>query len=192
MNGQREQNTLDHYTNAWKKYISASDLPNMRISEIRHKHLFDFYSDITADMAISRSTLRNVKTTINYCFDYALQNDLIDSNPAASVKTDKLVCAPGKSHDGYTREEIKALRKVLESVDSPYARILRLDLCLTVRIGELEALKWCDVDLNEGSILIHSQIVIKKIDGKRTHCLILQKTAKKGGFRTRPHKKVNT
>lgn len=171
-NGHREDNTLAHYRNAWNKYISASELPNMRISEIRHRHLFDFYSDITADMAITRSTLRNVKTMINYCFDFALQNDQIDSNPAISVKTDNLVCAPGKRHDGYTREEIQTLRKVIESVDSPYARIIRLDLCLTVRIGELEALKWNDVDLDEGSLLIHSQIVIKKVDGKRKQLLV--------------------
>ncbi len=144
----------------------------MRISEIRHKHLFDFYTEITANMAISRSTLRNVKTTINYCFDYALQNDLINSNPAVSVRTDKLVCAPEKSHDGYTKAEIQSLREVIESIDSPYARIIRLDLCLTVRIGELEALKWTDVDLKDGSILIHSQIVIKKVNGKRSQVLV--------------------
>ena len=171
-NGHREDNTLEHYINAWNKYISVSGLPNMRIAKIRHKQLFDFYSDITADMAITRSTLRNVKTTINYCFDYALQNDLIDSNPAISVKTDKLVCAPGNRHDGYTKAETQALREVIESIDSPYARIIRLDLCLTVRIGELEALRWCDVDLNEGSILIRSQIVIKKVNGKRKQVLV--------------------
>ncbi|MCR5686101.1 MAG: site-specific integrase [Lachnospiraceae bacterium] len=165
--GHREQNTLEHYKNAWKKYISVSGIADMKISEIRHKHLFKFYSDITADGAITRSTLRNVKTTLNYCFDYAVQNDYIDTNIALSVKTDKLVCAPAKSHDGYTREEKRALRNVIESIDSPYARIIRLDFCLTVRIGELEALKWEDVDLNEGSLLIHSQIVIKTVNGIR-------------------------
>ncbi len=39
--------------------------------------------------------------------------------------------------------------------------------CLTVRIGELEAIRWEDVDLKTGTVLIHSQIVIKMVDGKR-------------------------
>ena len=125
-NGHREQNTLDHYRNAWKKYISVSGLAEMKISEIRYKHLFDFYSDISANMAITRSTLRNVKTTINYCFDFALQNDYVEENVALSVRTDKLVCAPEKSHDGYTKKETTALRNVLEGVDSPYARYYAL------------------------------------------------------------------
>ena len=165
--GHREENTLDHYRNAWKKYISVSGLAEMKISEIHHKHLYDFYARITANGAMTRSTLRNIKTTINYCFDYAVQNDFIDINTALSVRTDKLVCAPANSHDGYTREEINALRKVIESSNNPYARIIRLDLCLTVRIGELEAIKWEDVDLKTGTVLIHSQIVIKMVDGKR-------------------------
>ena len=144
----------------------------MKISEIRYKHLFSLYADITANGAITRSTLRNVKTTINYCFDYAMQNDYIDSNVALSVKTDKLVCAPQKSHDGYTREEITALRNVMEPIDSPYARIIRLDMCLTVRIGELEAIKWSDVDLKGKRLNIHAQIVIKKVAGKQTQVYV--------------------
>ena len=171
-NGHREQNTLEHYKNAWKKYISSSELAEMNISDIRYKHLFNFYAVITSNGAITRSTLRNVKTTINYCFDYAMQNDYIETNVAASVKTDKLVCAPEKSHDGYTREEITALRNVMEPIDSPYARIIRLDMCLTVRIGELEAIKWSDVDLKGKRLNIHAQIVIKKVAGKQTQVYV--------------------
>ena len=127
------------------------------------------YQQIQEEMQklMTRSTLRNIKTTLNYCFDFAVQNDFIETNTALSVKTDKLVCAPAMCHDGYTREETKALRNAIESIDSPYARIIRLDLCLTVRIGELEALKWEDVNLNDGSLLIHSQIVIKTVNGIR-------------------------
>ena len=165
--GHREQNTLDHYRNAWKKYISVSGFAEMKISDICQKDLYGFYSSITVNGAMTRSTLRNIKTTINYCFDYAVQNDYIDINTALQVRTDKLVCAPANSHDGYIRDEVNALRRVIEALDSPYARIVRLDLCLTVRIGELEAIKWEDVDLKNGTILIHSQIVIKMVDGKR-------------------------
>lgn len=165
-NGHREQNTFDHYTGAWKKYISTSDLPDMPIRKIKYKHLFQFYSDVTADQAMTRSTLRNIKTTIKYCFDYALQNDIIDSNVAIDVRTDKLVCSAEHHHDAYTAQELVALRKTLQGIDSPYARLIRLDLCLVARIGELEALKWEDVDYTNNSILIHAQIVLKTRDGK--------------------------
>nr|MCR5238060.1 site-specific integrase [Lachnospiraceae bacterium] len=83
-------------------------------------------------------------------------------------KTDKLVCKPTKRHDGYTRQEITALRGVLEKENSPYARIVRLDMCLTVRIGELIAIKWKDVDLEGRRLHITAQIVRKKRNGKQS------------------------
>ncbi len=168
-NGHREQNTLDHYTGAWRKYISQSKLPDMPICKIKYKHLFQFYSDVTADQAITRSTLRNIKTTVKYCFDYALQNDIIDSNVAIDVRTDKLVCSAEHHHDAYTAQELVALRNTIQGIDSPYARLIRLDLCLVARIGELEALKWEDVDYNNNTILIHAQIVKKIRNGKESY-----------------------
>lgn len=75
--GHREHNTMDHYWLAWRKYIAGSGLAEKPISEIKHKDLYKFYSSITKNGAITRSTLRNVKTAMNYCFDYALQYDSI-------------------------------------------------------------------------------------------------------------------
>lgn len=192
-NGHREYNTLEHYTNAWKKYIAGSGLPEKKISEIKHKDLFDFFSAITANQAITRSTLRNVKTTVIYCFDYAVQNDYIDVNPVLSVKTDKLVCAPEENHDGYTPAEAQALRSVMEGVNSPYARILRLDTHLTVRIGELEAINWCDIDWDKRRVYIHAQIVEKKINGKRKRVYVpYTKSNKYGKGKGRRWLKLNS
>ena len=171
-NGHREENTYDHYTGAWNRYISKSDLPDMKISSIRRRHLLEFYSDITAPDSngkrITRSTLRNVITTINLCFDYALDCDIIENNVAMNIKTDKLICDEGKSHDAYTAYEVECLRKVLQEQDSVYARIIRLDFCLVARIGELEALKWQDIDFEQKIVRIHSQIVRRKRDGQIT------------------------
>ena len=168
-NNHREQNTLDHYTGAWSKYISKYTLSKMKISEIKHRHIFNFFSDITANEAMTRSTLGNVRTTLSYCFDYAVQNDYLDSNPVPSVKTDKLVCKPIKRHDGYTRQAIAALRDVLKEENSPYARIIRLDTCLIVRIGELIAIKWKDVDFEGRRLHITAQIVRKKRNSKQSY-----------------------
>ncbi|MCR5790770.1 MAG: site-specific integrase, partial [Lachnospiraceae bacterium] len=85
------------------------------------------------------------------------------------VRTDKLVCAPEKGHEAYTPEEVRRLREVLEHEDDVYARILRLDFCLVARIGELEALKWHDIDFDANTVLLHAQIVRKKRDGVTTY-----------------------
>ena len=169
LNGHREQNTLDHYTGAWNKYIMKSVLPDMPIARIKYKHLYEFYSDITANQAITRSTLRNVKTTVNYCFDYALQNDIIDSNVASDVRTDKLVCEKEKHHDAYTSKEIEKLREAIEPLNEVYARIIRLDLCLVARIGELEALRWNDIDFENRTVRIRAQMVAKRVNGKTVY-----------------------
>ena len=171
-NGHREENTYDHYICAWNRFINKSVLADMKMTAIKRRDLLNFYSDMTAPdengKRITRSTLRNVITTINLCFDYSLDFDIIEHNVAMNIKTDKLICGEGKSHEAYTAYEVERLREVLKDQDSPYARIIRLDLCLVARIGELEALKWHDVDLVQKTVHIHSQIVRRKRNGRAT------------------------
>lgn len=157
--GHRSSNTLSHYKVAWKKYVKGTPLARKSIEEITYGDLYSLYSSITSQKAVSRSALRNLKTTIKYCFTHAMIKGYIQHNIASEVITSDLVCKETKHHEGYTREELEKLRAVLISEDSPYADIILFDTYQIARIGELESLKWEDVNFDKKTILLHSQII---------------------------------
>lgn len=111
---------------------------------------------------LSTSSVRCVLAVLKLAFDYAVENDLIPSNPA------KRVFAPfGKEKKGaeaFTLDEQKAIESYVlsEGVDGNYG--ILLSLYTGIRIGELVALTWDDVNLEYGSISVTKTQTVNKDD----------------------------
>ncbi len=59
-------------------------------------------------------------------------------------------------------EERDAVLEACKSGNDVYARCIGLMFCLCVRIGEIKALKWSDVDLENKRVFIHRSMVQSK------------------------------
>ena len=90
-------------------------------------------------------------TLLNLAFEYACDMEYVEENPCVRVRRVK---SEGKKIEAFTREEQKAIEKTIE--DSEDRRLHGILLCLYsgLRIGELLALTWNDVDFERGVVKV--------------------------------------
>lgn len=157
----RSWDTVDKYKSDWVRFLENSDIAQMDITKIKVSTLRKFYKSISANGAISRKTLSNTKSLINHIFDYAVDNDIITQNLARQTNTRDLRCKEVNNNDKvYSDAEREAVLSVAEQsgLDNCYVYAIIVMFCTCARVGEIEALKWSDIDFKERTIHIHSSM----------------------------------
>lgn len=145
---QTNSKTLRENANEWKSYISNSELVDMRTKDITIEHLEKFLYSITADFAITSKRLTNIIVVLNGIFKRSVSLKLIPHNPLADVdlKTFRKGCRPKNStKDNYTLEERRKILDYLAEREDIYSLAIQLDFYLCVRVGELLAIKYSDI-----------------------------------------------
>ena len=127
-----------------------------KISDIKLFQLQKIFND----MDYSRGYKSNCKSVLNRIFNFALKNDFIDSNKVQFVELGKKNIVVERKI--FTRDEINILWQNLK-VNNVY--IILILIYTGMRIGELLALKVCDVDLDNKVIYIRKS---KTSSGIRT------------------------
>ena len=159
--GHREQSTLDRYAADYERFIAGTELDGKQITEVRRSDLKKFYMGISAGASITRRCLNNVKSLVNAVFVYAADELDMDVISARGVDTRALNLREPDEESVYTREEHDAImeyawKKIQSSV---YARAVSLMGRLNVRVGEVRALTWADVDFEGATVRIEKQLV---------------------------------
>lgn len=101
--------------------------------------------------AYSPKTISNMRMMLHTCLNVALVNDLIPKNYIEYVK---IPSVRRKEMRVFSREEQEKLMRELKNTKERYA--FGIFLCITtgIRVGELCALKWEDIDFNLKSMRI--------------------------------------
>lgn len=140
-------------------------------------------------------TIHKVYVLINESMNYALVKDYIQKNPCIAVKLPKKEMFVKKEIRFFTDDEIvqfkntaHLLRKNIAMPIYQYGNILCLIIYTGLRISELCALQWKDVDFGIRKLTISKAVVVvydhKSKERKRT--LTVQHTTKSGKIRTIP------
>lgn len=109
----------------------------------------DFFNGKSTEL--SPKTLSNIRMMLHNVFKYAFLNKLIPMNYIEYVVLPSVV---KKEMRVFTRMEQRKLLNTITNTDEPYAFGIFLCLATGIRIGELCALKWENVDLINGKIKI--------------------------------------
>lgn len=178
--GHRSVASRRHYESDYRKYLAGTDLEKMDITKITFQDIKGFYARITSNQSITRKVLNNVKTLINQIFDYARDQNIPVIN-THDIRTMDLCCKETDNADKvYSDEERDKILSVCKSQNDVYARCIGLMFCLCVRVGEIKALKWSDVDLENKKVFIHRSMVQVSEDGVyRDTCVDRTKGKKK-------------
>ncbi len=160
--GHRGVGSIRHYKSDYRKFLEGSDIEKVDMRTLKHSDIKNFYSQIAAGEAITRQTLNNAKTLINQIFDFARDRDIPVIN-THDIKTMDLCCKETDNTDKvYSDEERDAVLEACKSGNDVYARCIGLMFCLCVRIGEIKALKWSDVDFENKRVFVHRSMVQSK------------------------------
>ena len=100
---------------------------------------------------VSSHTRKNLIKMIKRVFQFAIEDNLLSRNPAAGIKV-KLADANQKA---LNKNEIAIFLKAAKSVNHRFYNHWTLALLTGMRSGELQALRWTDVDFENSTISIN-------------------------------------
>lgn len=149
----------------------------------------------------SRSTISKVYVLLNMCFNYAFTKEHIGENPMMKVKMPKESSLATKKKEAkwlsssdvekFVQEaervntrEFRIKGKVGERVYGVNAYYAILIIYTGLRIGELMALTWEDIDFKNKTLNVNKSRAKGKIDGKTT--LYIKDPKSESGTRTIP------
>jgi integrase len=142
---QRYAQLLAHVTRAYGE---------QRLTRLTARHLADLYAQLQRPAAedgagISATTAHHVHTVLHEALDDAFKLDLIVANPTERVDAPKLRRAPVKP---FSSEE--AWRLIEAARGERLEALYMLALTSGLRLGELLALTWRQVDLDAGQLRV--------------------------------------
>ncbi len=133
-----------------RKHLVASEIGALPMSRINLECLQSFFN--TKSKELSPKSVLNIKMMLHTAFKIACLNDLISKNYVEYVTIPSI---PKKEMRVFTRSEhSRLLNYITNNTDEPYA--FGIFLCLTtgIRIGELCALKWENIDFFNGVLKV--------------------------------------
>ncbi len=128
------------------------------LSDVRTVAVEDWLRTLTLSNG-SRAKIRNLMFAL---FNHAMRYEWADRNPIRLVRQS---AKRERTPDVLTAEEIKAL---LSKLDGPYYVMAFLAAVTGLRVSELLALKWEDVDFAEGEIRLTRAIVCQHVGPLKT------------------------
>jgi integrase len=110
------------------------------------------YLDWAKNQKLSGKSLNDVRSILNQIFKEAFYDDVIKTNPIAKTRTSKVEF---KEPEPFNKKEIE---NILSALVPPYTQYFQLAFYTGMRTGELIALRWQDVDLENRKIHVRRSI----------------------------------
>jgi len=142
--------TLKKYINDFKKYYEPykDDLLNKPFIDLTAKDYIRLFNRWTASRKISSKQFNNLKSIINGIYVYSgTELDLNASNRIRDIDMRQFPLKPTKPKDNaFTAKEREQVMNYLSDKEDPVSLALRFNFYCGLRIGELLALKYSDIE----------------------------------------------
>lgn len=155
--------TIEGYSNIIKNHIKPN-IGYFRLSQITRSTLQEFINKIYVNKSFSKNFLNNIKKVIKGSFTYAYETDFIKVNPAIGLKLPKYDIPPEDPAHIFTNEEINLILDRFKNNHCVYYAFLTA-YCTGLRISEVFALTWEDIDFYNKTISVNKNILKKNQAG---------------------------
>lgn len=179
--------SFQRYESLLRNYIMNTKIGLMKISELKTIDYQRYLNDLI-DNCKSVSIAKNVKKCISTCLNAAVDEDIIHKNYCSAVKL-PAIQRTKKKYPVYTLKEQELILNALNFDAKDVA--IKLAFATGMRLGELTALKWEDINLLDFTIDINKSLKqVQIIDGlgkdERHSELILQSPKTENSIRVIP------
>ena len=179
--------TFEKYEGLFRLYIQDSDICSIKLSELKAIQIQRYYNKLFKNNK-SRNLITNINKLLKQFLNYAVDEGYILKNPCLGKK----IVIPGeksikKEVQHFTDNEIQILTKNIN--DSSYKELILIALGTGLRRGELLALTWNDIDLNQHIIKVNkslSKVYLIGADGSKERKQIIQVPKTKNSIREVP------
>ena len=171
-----KQGTVFNYSFNYKKHIKPK-IGEKEIKKVNPLICQKVLNDMS-DSGMKNGTENIVKAIMSNMFEYAVQNDVISKNPCK-----KAVKVSGKDQGDRLPMSLTEQKKFINLITGgKYEYIFRFVLQTGLRVGEVLALKWSDIDFENNILTICRSLN----EDKSKKEWIFEKTKSKAGERSVP------
>jgi integrase len=164
----QKESSLYRYKGILEKHIYPA-IGGKRLDEITRKDLKTFLDELMTDKKLSRSTVRCVRAVISNVLNYGVELEVIQTNSLRDIVMKKPKGDIAQA-DPLKEEEVSLLLKTARTYQHGQYYPLLLTATLTgMRLGELQALQWGDIDFNGRFIEVRRSVRNDKITDTKNH-----------------------
>lgn len=195
LNKRREEGvsarTVQRNDNHWSKYYKGHEITTKPLHKLTVEQIEKFFHEAIKKYGMTTKELGNMKFILVDMMKLAKKRDIIKDNPFLEVEVKTTACKPQKKQNDTSRVYLnwekeklfQALNKELlqrPDVTDMYAVFLLFKLGL--RIGELVALKWEDIDPLNKEIHIHRMETLDNDESGSLCTVVAEYTKKKSPY----------
>lgn len=146
--------SFEKYEGIYRNYIKNSELGKIKLKDLRVTHIQRYYNKLQNQFNKPASTIKEINTKLKTCLGEAEKQDYIQKNYC------KMVTLPKSKTKKNTKVlSVKEQQKFIEAIQGHKLEMLFLIAISTgLRLGELLALKWSDIDFNTGMLTVNKTL----------------------------------
>lgn len=160
--------TIDGYESVLRQHLRPR-FATRRLNDIKRNDIKSLISDLVAK-ELARSTVRNALSILRSVFNYAIDDGLFESNPAANFgRFTRAANTSGVKGIALTPEEVETFLTATKVVCVMYYPIFLLAVRAGLRRGELVAIQWGDIEFGKDDDDRNRFIVVQHNFVRRQH-----------------------
>jgi integrase len=169
--------TRELYMRTWDSYVRDSQIGNMQIDRIKRVHIVELYKELSEKRNLATATIHSVHIIVYGSLEDLVQDNMIQSNPAAKAFS-KIERKEPKKREPLTVRQQEIFVNYLANTER-YRVYLPMFSCFLgtgMRTGELTGLTWKDIDLVNGIISVNHTMHYTEINRKKSFFVTTPKT----------------
>ena len=157
-----KDNTFQNYKYMYRQFVEP-DFGKSKITDLKRTDVRAFYNYLADERHLKASTIDSIHTVLHQVLELGVEDEYIRYNPSdnALKELKKAHCNDSEKRKALTLAEQQLFEEYLGR-PGQYSRwypIFTVMLWTGLRVGEITGLRWCDIDLENGTIDINHTLV---------------------------------
>lgn len=168
--------TIERYNVFYRNYIKGKIIGQVKLKDLTAPIIQNYYNSLIKN-GKTPYTVKMLHKALKSSLSYAKRINYIGINCCDNVIPPKVINRDDDRFKVFTLEEQKKFMNVIK--DHKYRLMFILALGTGVRIGELVALKWSDINFDEGILKVNKSISRSYIEIEGERKFLLEETTPK-------------